>query len=166
MSVFARRMKVALAIGFVAGMAASASSFAATASGTASASVLQPIAITAGQSLEFGAFAGNSAGTVVIDTAGARSATGGVLLANNNGTYRQGQFSVTGTGNSTFAITYPSAFNITSGANSMSVTVAGPATGTLSSGSATINVGGTVTVGANQAAGSYTGTYTMTVEYN
>lgn len=138
---------------------------AATANGTANATVLTPIAITAGNTLEFGAFTG-AAGTVTVSTAGARSATGSVVLAPTSGTVRQGTFSVTGSGNSTFAITYPSAFNITSGANTMSVTVSGPATGTLASGSATINVGGTVTVAANQAAGSYTGTYTMTVEYN
>ncbi len=138
---------------------------AATATGTANATVLTPIAITAGQTLEFGAFTG-AAGTVTVSTAGARSSTGSVVLAPTNGTVRQGTFSVTGSGSSTFAITYPSAFNITSGANNMSVTVSGPATGTLSGGSATINVGGTVTVSANQAAGNYTGTYTMTVEYN
>lgn len=138
---------------------------AATANGTANASVLTPIAITAGNTLEFGSFAANGAGTVVIAAAdGARSATGSVILANSS--YRAGTFAVTGTGNSTFAITYPGAFNISNGAQNMSVTVTGPATGTLAGGSSTINVGGTVTAASNQAAGAYTGTYTMTVEYN
>ncbi len=137
---------------------------AATANGTANASVLTPIAITAGQTLEFGAFAANGAGTVAVDTASARTSTGSVVLANS--TYRAGTFNVAGTGNATFAITYPGAFTISNGAQTMSVLVNGAATGTLASGSATVNVGGTATVAANQAAGAYTGTYTMTVEYN
>ena len=41
------------------------------------------------------------------------------------------------------------------------------ATGTLdATGETTFSVGGTLTVGANQAAGSYTGSYTATVTYN
>jgi hypothetical protein len=157
--------KVVMAALLAAFAGLSTQAVAATATGTANANVLTPIAITAGQTLEFGAFTG-AAGTVTVSTAGARSSTGAVVLAPTNGTVRQGTFTVTGSGNSTFGITYPSAFNITSGANNMSVTVSGPATGTLTSGTATINVGGTVTVAANQAAGAYTGTYTMTVEYN
>lgn len=142
----------------------SGSALAASASGTANATVLAPIAIAAGQTLEFGTFAGNGAGTVVVSTAGARSFTGSVVGA--GGTVRQGQFSVTGTGAATFAITYPGSVNLTSGANTMALQVSGASTGTLSSGSATVNVGGELTVAANQAAGSYTGTYSITVEYN
>jgi hypothetical protein len=41
------------------------------------------------------------------------------------------------------------------------------ATGTLSGGGAqTINVGGTLTVGSAQVVGSYTGTFSVSVEYN
>jgi spore coat protein U-like protein len=63
-------------------------------------------------------------------------------------------------------VTYPASFNVVSNANTMAVQVAGAATGTLANGTVALPVGGTLTVGANQAAGSYTGTYTMTVEYN
>ena len=38
--------------------------------------------------------------------------------------------------------------------------------GTLVAGTATVNVGGTLNVGLNQAAGNYTGTYPVTVNYN
>jgi hypothetical protein len=140
---------------------------AATASGTANATVIMPISISAGTALNFGTFAANSGGgTVVITTASARSATGTVALsATTPGV--AGTFTVTGNAGSTFAITNPGTFNVTSGANSMSVSLTGLATiGTLTAGTATIQVPGTLTVGASQAPGSYTGTYNMAVEYN
>lgn len=143
----------------------SGSAFAASVNGTANATVLTPIAIAAGNTLEFGSFAGNGAGTVVVSEAGARTATGSVLLI-PGGTIRQGTFTVTGTGNATFAVTYPGSVNLSNGTETMALQVAGAATGTLASGTATVNVGGTLTVAAAQAAGSYTGTYSMTVEYN
>ena len=39
-------------------------------------------------------------------------------------------------------------------------------TGTLTLGTATVNVGATLNVAANQTAGSYTGTYPVTVNYH
>jgi spore coat protein U-like protein len=40
-------------------------------------------------------------------------------------------------------------------------------TGTFNSGgTATLNIGATLAVGANQTAGSYTGTFSVTVDYN
>lgn len=39
------------------------------------------------------------------------------------------------------------------------------ANGTLTSGADSFTVGGTLDVAANQAAGEYTGTFTVTVEY-
>lgn len=158
------RFSVLAALLAVAGTFSTAS-MGATATGTANATVLTPIAIAAGTALNFGTFAGNTAGTVVVSTAGARSATGGVVLA-TGGTVGAGTFTVTGTGSATFAVTYPPSFNVTSGSDTMAVVVNGAATGTLSGGTVSLPVGGTLTVGAAQAAGSYTGTYTMTVEYN
>lgn len=143
----------------------SGGALAATATGTANATVLTPIAISAGTALNFGTLSANaSGGTVTVTAAGARSTTGTVVVT--SGAFSAASFTVTGTGSSTFAVTYPASFNVTSGANNMAVTVTGAATGTLASGTATLPVGGTLTVGAAQAAGSYTGTYTMTVEYN
>jgi hypothetical protein len=140
---------------------------AASTTGTASATVIVPMTITAGTPLNFGTFAANSTGgTVVITSAGARSATGSVALSSTTPGVA-GTFNVTGNASSTFAITGPAPFNVSSGANTMQVSLTGLATtGTLSAGTATILVPGTLTVGANQAPGSYTGTYTMAVEYN
>jgi len=143
----------------------SVSAIAATATGTANATVLTPITITAGTALNFGTLAGNATGgTVVVTAAGVRGTTGSVVVT--SGAFSAGSFAVAGTGAATFGVTYPGSFNVTSGANNMAVLVTGAAAGTLSGGTVTLPVGGTLTVGANQAAGSYTGTYVMTVEYN
>lgn len=144
----------------------STAALAATATGTANATVLTPMAIAATTALNFGTFSANaSGGTVVVTSGGARSQTGTVALSSGTpGT--NATFTVTGTGASTFAITYPGSFNVTGPGTAMPVTVVGAATGTLSGGSLVLPVGGTLTVGAAQLAGAYTGTYIMKVEYN
>ena len=159
-----RGLRTAIAI---AAMTLSAGAYAASTTGTASATVIVPMTISAGTALNFGTFAANSTGgTVVITTGGARSATGSVALSSTTPGVA-GSFNVTGNAASTLAITGPGVFNVTSGANTMAVSLSGLATtGTLSGGTATILVPGTLTVGANQASGSYSGTYTMAVEYN
>jgi len=47
----------------------------------------------------------------------------------------------------------------------MIVTLTDPGSGTLTGGTDTFNVGGTLAVGANQTAGSYSGTYSVAVNY-
>ena len=162
--------KLALAFGTVTALAmVSHSAIAASVDGDASATVVSPLAISQSTAMSFGNFAAGTGGTVVIGTDGARSQTGAVSLSTvDEGS--QGVFAVTGQGNATFAITLPSTdVTLTSGGNTMTVntfTSDPSGTGTLSSGSATINVGATLTVGSGQAAGSYTGTYAVSVEYN
>lgn len=126
------------------------------------------IAISNTQALAFGKFAAGSGGSVTVTPGGARSASGGVvLLASGGGT--AAQFSVTGDANATYTITLPDAVTLASGGNSMAVNtfVSSPANpGTLSgSGTQTLNVGATLTVGANQPAGDYTGSFAVTVNY-
>lgn len=144
---------------------------AATATGNATAKVLAPIAIVAGANLNFGTIASSAAiGTVVITPAGARSVTGGVgAVTDGANTPTAGVFTVTGAAGYGFSITLPATATITSGLNSMTVgtfasTPSG--SGTLVAGTATVNVGATLNVGASQAAGSYLGTYPVTVNYN
>jgi len=74
-------------------------------------------------------------------------------------------------GSSTYSITLPTTYTITSGANNMTVTTftsTPSGTGTLSGGTQTVNVGATLSVAASQAAGTYTnGTgFPVTVNYN
>jgi hypothetical protein len=145
--------------------------YAASATANATATVITPIAISSTADLRFGEFAAGSGGTVVISTAGARSKTGGVVLS----TVAPGgaaSFSVTGDADATYAITLPGTATITrvSGTETMSVgtfTSDPTETGTLSAGGTqTVAVGGTLTVGASQVVGSYTGTFSVSVEYN
>ena len=149
----------------------SVSAIAATATGQASATVLTPITISPVTALNFGTLAGNaSGGTVTVTALNARSQVGSVVFA--TGGFSAASFKVDGTGGATFAVTYPTVpLSVTNGTVSMPFTVTGQTNGTLSGtapsvGTLTFPVGGTLTVGANQAAGTYTGSYTMTVEYN
>jgi len=145
-----------------------------SATSTASATIVTPIAISNTAALNFGNVAVNSsAGTVVMTAAGVRSVTGGCTLPAVAGSPAAASFNVTGTANYTYAITLPAvATTISSGANSMTVdtwTSTPTSTGTLNgSGTQTLTVGGTLHVGAGQASGTYTSAtpFTVTVNYN
>jgi hypothetical protein len=146
--------------------------YAASATANATATVVTPIAISNTADLGFGKFSAGTGGTVVISTAGSRSATGAVVLLTGTAG-SAATFDVTGDGSATYAITLPGSdatLTRASGTETMSVGtfISNPsATGTLSGGGAqTINVGGTLTVGSAQVVGSYTGTFSVSVEYN
>jgi Domain of unknown function (DUF4402) len=150
-----------------------------TATANATATVIQPIAISTTSGLVFGNLAvGATGGTVAIGVNDAVTIAGAshtiTQPAGNNGSPLAAVFAVTGAANFTYAITLPanSTVTISSGGNSMAVNdfVSNPAatgSGTLSgAGAQTLKVGATLTVGNNQAAGSYTGTFDVTVAYN
>lgn len=164
-------LKLASILGSIAILSLSAqAAFAASDTGNASATVVGPLAIAESQALSFGNFAAGTGGTVVIATDGSRTATGDVNLSSADAG-QQGTFDVTGTSGYTYAITLPAgAATLDDGSgNTMSVDtwVSNPSgTGTLTGGSETVNVGATITVGSGQTAGTYTGTYTVSVEYN
>jgi len=141
-------------------------------SGTITATALTAISVVESgtQHMNFGMFVpGTVVDTIVLTPAGARSNPGGHLLLPGTGAQAD-LFTVTGdTNNPSFSITLPgSAVTLTSGANNMTVdtfTSTPAGTGTLSSGTLNVTVGATLHVGANQVAGSYTGSYTFTVAY-
>lgn len=146
-----------------------------TKSNDANAQILGAIALTVGDPLEFGGIVpdGSSSGTVVISTTGARNLTT-VTGVSASVTPTAASYTVTGTGLVPYTITIPTAsFNITnttgSGAETMAVT-AMTCSGGLShtfaaDGTDAFTVGGTLTVGAAQEPGVYTGTFDVTVEY-
>ena len=149
----------------------SANAQAATATGTANAKVLAPIAISAGTPLNFGSIAASAAlGTVVMTPAGVRSATGGVgLVTDGSNAPTSGVFTVTGAAGIGFSITLPVSTTLTGPGPAMTVNAFASTpsgTGTLTAGTATVNVGATLNVAASQVAGTYTGTYPVTVNYN
>lgn len=153
------------------------------ATATATGVVLQPIAVTKAADLVFGNLvAGN--GIVTLATDGTRTKSGAAALPTGVAGVAA-RFDVTGSGNNTFSIDYTGSDTVLTdaSANTMAVdwitealaaaTATGKtdetsdaATGTLSSGAAYIFVGGKLTVGAAQAAGTYTGVVKVTVAYN
>lgn len=156
-------------------LALSAGTFAqVTGTATATATIVTPIAIANAGDMNFGNVAVSGlAGTVILAPASTRTATGGVTLPATAGTVTAAHFNITGTANATYVITLPStATTVTSGANTMSVNafLSTPSgTGALSAaGAQTVNVGATLNVSANQAAGLYiSGTpFSVTVNYN
>ena len=148
--------------------------FAQSATSTASAIIVSPIAITNTTALNFGNVAVNALpGTVVLDPAGTRTSTGGVTLPVTAGTVSAASFNVTGAGSYTYTITLPSTdVTISSGANNMIVNAFSStpsATGELDgSGAQVLNVGATLNVGGGQAGGTYTTAtpFTVSVNYN
>ncbi len=161
---------LALAVAVAAGSAHAASTTAASTS-----TVVTPINITQAADLSFGNFAPSGvAGTVTVSPNNSRGVTGGVTGMAGGST--AAQFNVTGQGTSTYTINVVGT-PLTSGGNSMAftpitdltasaITSGTVATGTLTAGAQSIYVGGILTVGINQAPGSYAGTITATVEYN
>ena len=129
------------------------------------------LAVAGTSELNFGDVVPSSVtlGTVSLTPAGIRAAAGGVTLGSSTAVGVP-TFNVGGQANATYAITLPAgASTLTSGANTMTVdTFTGSkATGTLSAGGAdSFTVGGMLHVAANQAAGSYAGTFSVTVTYN
>lgn len=164
--------------GLIAG--APASAIAATADGTATATVIQPITVSETTPLAYGALAvGTTGGTVTIDTAGTATASADIDLISS----ARSAATFTITGEPLFAIAV--SLN-TAGAQLDDATAGGGGTPmTLGSftntglpvslnigGSATFDVGATLNVNASQTPGDYsTGTgdgspYTVTVNYN
>jgi hypothetical protein len=75
---------------------------------------------------------------------------------------------VTGDTARAFNISASSGNTVTTGGatpSTMAFTVSTPASASLAAGTYALGVGGTLTVGSAQAAGSYTGSYTVTVTY-
>ena len=156
-------------------MAGAGSAIAASVPADSSGTVVAPIKIEKAADLIFGSFAaGADPGVVTISTSGARTKSGGVTLISTAG--GAARFTVTGATGASFGISL-SGTTLTSGSDTMSFTPVSDltgakspsgtvTTGTLAGGTQTLYVGGALAVLADQAAGTYTGSLTATVEYN
>ncbi len=154
--------------GIVAGVAMSVQ--AASNTGNATATVIAPITIAAAATdLAFGNVVPDTGatGTVLVTPAGARTCSGNLTCT---GTTTGADFAVAGESGATYAITLPGSATVTApGPETMTVdtfTSTPSGTGTLTGGNETLFVGATLQVGTGQAVGAYTGTYTVTVDYN
>ena len=133
----------------------------------------QQVVLSNARNLDFGRFVAGSGGTVVLSPTGVRSRTGGVILLTSPAT-GQAMFNVgkssNGAGNKAVIISLPSngSTRLSSGANSMAVNtfVNNPASlATVPNGGTTLGVGATLVVAPNQPPGNYTGSFSLTVNF-
>jgi Domain of unknown function (DUF4402) len=149
-----------------------AAASAAGSSAQASAVTLRPLSLVKTADLEFGSLIPSAtAGTAIVNAStDVRTVAGGVIGA-GGATPRAARFTAAGVFNVIALITLPASITLTRGGGTETMTVDtitsnGP-TLRLFPGSATIDitVGGRLNVGANQVAGSYAGTFNVTVIY-
>ncbi len=132
------------------------------------ATLLAPVSISSSGDMDFGTMlTTGTAGTVTVTPAGARSSINVDLLG---GFPAAASFDVTGEGNANYSIALPSSATLTRGATTTTVDTftddAGVNPKLPAGGSETFNVGATLHVGATQASGTYSGTFSVTVNYN
>ncbi|WP_221795165.1 DUF4402 domain-containing protein [Aquisediminimonas sediminicola] len=144
--------------------------WAATANGTASATIVNPIAVSNSRDLAFGSIATVAEGGTVALTAVSTTVVTDTSVV-SSGTQTSAKFTVTGGAYNTYSFSVPETVTLARGAggtgNTMSATLTNSTPAGLgSAGSEDIYVGGTLTVGANQANGTYSGTFVATVAYN
>ena len=141
---------------------------AATATGDATANIVQPVTILQGTVLNFGMLVPSAlAGSVDVTFGGARTCNANVTCV-GTGAAAAGSFTVSGYANQTvtFAVSAPTTLTGPGTAMALSgLTPSAASASTGAGGSVVFTVGGTLTVGANQAAGVYNGTYTVTADY-
>ena len=142
---------------------------AASATGTAKAKILRQITLTNTSDLEFATIiSGAAASTIAVSPAGA--ATCGANLT-CTGTPTSAGFDIQGTNNAVVLVGGDNAVTLTGSlGGTMSAALSYSATSvTLAAGPGTVGgsfrVGGVLSVGANQTAGDYTGTFTVTANY-
>ena len=135
--------------------------------------IINPITITNTASMEFGNLLETGTEyTVVLGTGG--TTTGDNRPTGLAGTIQSAGFDVTGESGATYTITFPDYVILNNGGtgsgnqmtlNNFTSSKTGD-TGTLNSGNDSFTVGASLTVNAEQNSGNYTGTFSVTVNYN
>ena len=152
---------------------ATSASAAASATATATAEILQSLTLTADSALDFGQIAANTGGTVTVHGDSTVAQTGAVIWS---GTRKPAGFTVTGSKGASVIVTLPSAPStlylggVTTSTNKMTldsfdVDPVGGMQLDATTGKALFSVGGRLTVGSAQAAGVYSGSFVVSVEY-
>ncbi len=155
---------------------ASAQTSATASSVPASATIASAMGITKTVNLSFGSVspAAGTTSTLILDESDGRTVAGGATLV-LGGTVTSASFDVTGDNSATYAFTSPGATTLTSGGgDTMTVNTwtglsatSGNATLALdATGADTMTIGATLNMAAAQAAGDYTGTFNLTIDYN
>jgi Mat/Ecp fimbriae major subunit len=152
---------------FAAAALAGTSAQAATASATASANILTQVTVTKTADLDFGTIAiGTSGGTVTVGNTDNRTCGAGLVCS---ATVSSAKFDIAGAASQLVGISIdPSVtLNRTGGGATMSasLTTSIPSVTLSGAGAGSFNAGGVLNVAATQAAGAYTGTFNVTVNY-
>lgn len=143
----------------------------ASASFTASVTIVEPVGITTTSNMNFARIEAGKGGQVVLAPDNTRTAWGGVQLAEGQ-TGAAASFEVIGNDGFTFDLSLPQgSYVLSSGDQNIVVRdfqsdIEG--TGNLIGGAQTVKVGATLEISANQTPGRYTNTdgFTVTVNYN
>jgi Mat/Ecp fimbriae major subunit len=170
------KMKITLASAIVAAAMVSGAANAATANADATVQILTPVTVTKTADLDFGLIATSGAGTVVVnEVSAAKSCSGAVTCVGAAGVL--GSFNVSSASGQVISVSVGNATLALAGQPSMpaSLRLAGTGVSTVPTGNAgsytsgaaakAVNVGGTLTVGAAQGAGTYSGQFTLTADY-
>lgn len=137
--------------------------------GTATVQILKPVTVTQTQALQFGPVIPPPAGTATA-TLFPNGTTGGSATF-GAGTHQQGIFNVNGTGSTAIVVSVdPTITASTPSSDTLTVSTItdlppGGITALNGSGNATVQVGGSFTVGATTVPGAYTGSFTVTALY-
>jgi len=163
-------LRTAAASVAIASLGLSAPVWAATETANAEAEILAALDVNLDatrNTLDFGSIAESGAGgTVTLTPAGGLTCGAGLVCS---GTTETPNFDIDGEAGATVNISLTSAnISLTSGANTMGVALSASAASLVLDGSGvgTFDVGGVLTVGANQAVGTYTGQLEVNVVYN
>ena len=129
--------------------------------GTVDATVVTPLKIIQATPMNFGTVAGGTTpGTIIMTATGSRSATGDAQFIGTDG--QEGVFTITGVTDASISVS----------ATDTTATLEGTGTNmafTLTGGSVNVSFGGTLSIGADQTAGSYStagDTFSIQVDYN
>jgi len=138
---------------------------AATVSATAEVDILAPVTLSQTATLDFGVVAAAAAaGTVQLpNNSDTRVCSVGLACV---GAANRGAFSVTGANTYTVVVTVDASTTLTGAGAPMTLNLDPSVSTLVATGAAqTFHVGGTLTVGASQAAGTYLGTYNVSADY-
>lgn len=158
-------MKAALASSvLVASVVGANAAEAATASADARANILKQVSVDSNDvDLNFGTIiTGASASTVAVNTSGVATCGTGLVCS---GTTTAAGFTIDGTSGATVDISVDSSVTLTGPSGTMSAALASSASTLVLDGTDAFAVGGTLSVGANQADGAYVGTFNVSVDY-
>lgn len=164
-----KNLKIALLVAMGGGLLIAGNANAATATANSNISIVTGVALTKDADLDFGTVSQpTNGGDLTVAPGGTTSVTGDVVAPS---TVTAAAFSATGQASTNVTITLPADGTVTmvSGANSIAVNGfqhdAGASPALDASGVLSFNVGATATIAGGQATGTYTGSFSVDVNY-